>query len=110
MTYDLSDALSLSDGYEGMPALECSHSHPWLLEESSASLARSRASQSVISSMGDFDFLDFRIMYTAAPHHVGSAKDWYWHGCETNCKAFEYLKEVRTWLDAHPSEIVVIWA
>lgn len=47
-------------------------------------------------------FLDFRVMFTAG--------DWRClHMVQSNQKALTYLHEVRTWLDAHPTEIVAMW-
>eukprot|EP00051_Salpingoeca_urceolata_P020695 m.313558 g.313558 ORF g.313558 m.313558 type:complete len:475 (+) comp19664_c0_seq6:4703-6127(+) len=56
-------------------------------------------------------FLDFRIMFSAPPAH--SAFDhhsWFClHFVESNRKALSYLGEVRTFLEAHPEEVVVMW-
>ncbi len=49
---------------------------------------------------------------TVSPHRipVAAAEDWFGlHFVETWNPALEYLKQVRLWLDAHPSEIVVLW-
>jgi hypothetical protein len=60
---------------------------------------------------GGLRFLDFRIMYSRGPGNDSSADaDWYGlHFCETNAKALTYLQTVRQWLDAHPTEILVVW-
>merc|ERR1712110_1047763 len=51
-----------------------------------------------------------RIMYTDAPGK-SSHKDWYsLHGCQSDSPALDYLKKVHTWLQAHPKEILVVWA
>lgn len=48
---------------------------------------------------GGIRFIDFRISYTQGPDRVIGCKDWYClHGCESQKKAIEYLKEVRQWL------------
>lgn len=75
-------------------------------------------------------FIDFRIMYTAGPNTSESLHgvipnrsaltalpradytdyDWYcMHFGETNHKAVTYLEAIRDWLQAHPTEIVMIW-
>eukprot|EP00939_MAST-03C_sp_MAST-3C-sp1_P004266 g4266.t1 len=49
-------------------------------------------------------FLDFRIMYES------TGKRWRClHMLETNGFALDYLEEIRQWMDAHPTEIVVLW-
>lgn len=56
-------------------------------------------------------FLDFRIMYTQAPDKDRGAKDWYClHGCQTKKTSLEYLTQLKDWLVAHPTEIVVLWS
>eukprot|EP00656_Telonema_subtile_P033615 TRINITY_DN3735_c0_g1_i5.p1 TRINITY_DN3735_c0_g1~~TRINITY_DN3735_c0_g1_i5.p1 ORF type:complete len:448 (-),score=118.01 TRINITY_DN3735_c0_g1_i5:2-1345(-) len=49
-------------------------------------------------------FLDFRNMY----EHT--SKQWYdLHMLQTNTASLEYLKQIRAWMDAHPSEVLVMW-
>ena len=49
-------------------------------------------------------FLDLRVMYES------QQKEWYGlHFLQTNNQALQYFREVRAWMDEHPSEIVVIW-
>ena len=48
---------------------------------------------------GGIRFIDFRIMYTKGPDRAFGEKDWYClHGCESQHKAIEYLKQIRKWL------------
>jgi hypothetical protein len=54
-------------------------------------------------------FIDFRIMYTAAPKSVGT-HDWYClHMVETNNKAVSYLQQAKDFLDTHKNEVLVMW-
>jgi hypothetical protein len=54
-------------------------------------------------------FLDFRLAYTAGPKNLINY-DWYSvHMVQTNKKAIDYLTEIKTWLDEHEKEVVVIW-
>lgn len=49
-------------------------------------------------------FLDFRLMWEPDKSH------WYSiHFMQSNRPAEQYLQQIRTWLDQHPQEIVVIW-
>ena len=58
-------------------------------------------------------FVDFRVDYTAPagqPSTNTSSYDWYtMHFVEGRKRAIVYLAEIRAWLRAHPTEIVVIW-
>jgi len=46
-------------------------------------------------------FIDFRMMFTS--------KDWYGlHFVQTNQKSLEYLKQIRSFMDKHPKEIIVM--
>ena len=55
-------------------------------------------------------FIDFRIMYTDAPGKSGG-RDWYClHGCQTTHTAATYLGQLKAWLTAHPTEVVVLWS
>ncbi|MEO5968352.1 MAG: hypothetical protein ABIQ95_00370, partial [Bdellovibrionia bacterium] len=52
-------------------------------------------------------FLDFRIMYSST---FATPRDWYsLHFVQSNKKALEYFAEIRNWLEAHPTEVVVLW-
>jgi hypothetical protein len=54
-------------------------------------------------------FIDFRIMYSAAPKSVGT-HDWYClHLVESNNKAISYLQQAKDFLDSHPNEILTMW-
>ena len=59
---------------------------------------------------GGIRFIDFRIMYTDAPGKSGD-RDWYClHGCQTTHTAAIYLGQLKAWLAAHPTEVVVLWS
>jgi hypothetical protein len=49
-------------------------------------------------------FLDIRIMWEQ------DKKEWYSiHFMQSKRPALEYLQQIRTWLDQHPHEVIVIW-
>jgi len=112
MTYDLSD--TLSERYEGMSAATSALLHTLTPVVAGRFIRKQGQTQGIsITDMlaGGIRFFDFRIMYSRAPDHMFGKKDWYClHGCETKRKAIEYLREVREWLEDHPTEVVVIWA
>lgn len=58
-------------------------------------------------------FLDFRIDYTAppgVPSNDTTAYDWFClHLVESRSPAMQYLQEIRDFLLAHPTELIVIW-
>ncbi|CAK9109332.1 unnamed protein product [Durusdinium trenchii] len=112
MTYDLSD--TLSDGYEGMGPVISNILHAVTPLVAGRFVREQGQTQGIsITDMlnGGARFIDFRIMYTRGPDRAIGEKDWYClHGCESQKKALEYLKDVRTWMDAHPQELVVLWA
>jgi hypothetical protein len=53
-------------------------------------------------------FVDFRLVWSKGPQKF-TPYDWYsLHLVQTNQKALVYFQEIRTWLDSHPNEIVVM--
>ena len=116
MTFDLSTRVS--DGANDMPAWVS-----WLLHEMGPIIG--------VAKVGDFikqqaqtqslnmtmqlehgaRFIDFRTMYTAAPTKGSiAAHDWYGlHMVETNTKSLQYLADAKAFLEAHPSEVLVLW-
>lgn len=104
MTYDLSTAIS-NAGIDDYPTLAGLLSEFGSLGEIGEYM-RKQATTQALSITQQLDagirFLDFRVMHTNG--------DWYsLHLVRSNRKALEYLQEVRTWLDAHPSEVIVMW-
>lgn len=112
MTYDLSD--TLSDGYEGMGPVISGILHAVTPLAGGRFIRQQGQTQGIsVTDMlnGGIRFIDFRMMYTQGPGRAIGEKDWYClHGCESQRKATEYLKQIRSWLDEHPKELVVIWA
>jgi len=110
MTADLSTALS--DGYEGMGPFISKLLHkvtPEIAGRFIRAQGQTQGLKLVEMLEAGVRFVDFRIMFTQPPTS-GGHKDWYnLHGCESNHPALDYLKEAKTWLDAHPKEIVVFW-
>ena len=111
MTYDLST--TLSDGYEGMGPVISKLLHA-VTPAVAGSFVRTQGQTQGINITAMLDagirFIDFRIMYSDRPLGIFD-RDWYClHGDQTKQTALTYLKEVRTWMDANPGEIVVFWA
>ena len=110
LTYDLSTTVS-DGGYDDSNDLS-----KFLHGASQFGLVPSRwirkqAKTQILDITGQLNngirFIDFRTMYTST---LFTHKDWYsLHFVQSKRKALEYFKEIRVWLDAHPSEVVVIW-
>ena len=61
---------------------------------------------------GGVRFLDFRIQYTEPPKNSATQTDadWYClHFVQSQNTVLTYLQQVRAWLVAHPTEVVVMW-
>lgn len=58
-------------------------------------------------------FVDFRTIFTAPPDRSGvnqSEYDWYGlHFVQTFARSMTFFHEIKTWVVAHPSEVVVLW-
>jgi hypothetical protein len=111
LTYDLSTVIS-DGGIDGHAALAAAmHIGSSRLPNLDAlEFARKQAQTQVLNITAQLDagvrFLDFRVMYTGAAGN----KDWYsLHMLQSNELAMNYFHEVRSWLDAHPTELVVLW-
>ena len=108
MTYDLSSALS--DGYEGMPEPVSKILHsltPLVAGQFIRDQGRTQGTNITAQLEGGLRFLDFRTLLSGAK---GGKMDWFClHGCQTNHPSLDYLRQVRSWLDAHPREMIVIW-
>lgn len=111
LTYDLSTVIS-DGGIDGHAALAAAmHIGSSRLPNLEAlEFARKQAQTQVLNITAQLDagvrFLDFRVMYTGAAGN----KDWYsLHMLQSNELAMNYFHEVRSWLDAHPTELVVLW-
>eukprot|EP00298_Acanthocystis_sp_HF-20_P018123 c21905_g1_i1.p1 GENE.c21905_g1_i1~~c21905_g1_i1.p1 ORF type:complete len:525 (-),score=225.27 c21905_g1_i1:36-1610(-) len=103
LTYDLSDRVS-DGGLDGETELSAIlNMFPnfflggWIKEQ-----AQTQALNITSQLDNGLRYIDFRIMYTTG--------DWYGLHCvQTNQKAIVYLTQIRQWLDAHPTEIIVLW-
>uniref|UniRef100_A0A6B2L5C7 Phosphatidylinositol-specific phospholipase C X domain-containing protein n=1 Tax=Arcella intermedia TaxID=1963864 RepID=A0A6B2L5C7_9EUKA len=105
LTYDLSTIISLGADDSSPELSEILH----LASEigiTPSSWIRNQSKTQGLSVSQQLDsgvrFVDFRIMYTS--------DDWYsLHFMQSNHKAVDYLREVRSWIDSHPKEIVTLW-
>jgi hypothetical protein len=116
MTYDLSTTISDN-------ANDISQTLAWILHELAPILnileigefVRTLAVTQGLNITQQLDagirFLDFRLTYSAkALHPSTDPYKWYClHLLESNAKAIDYLRHVRSWLDDHPTEIIVLW-
>eukprot|EP00929_Paragymnodinium_shiwhaense_P001067 TRINITY_DN101295_c0_g1_i1.p1 TRINITY_DN101295_c0_g1~~TRINITY_DN101295_c0_g1_i1.p1 ORF type:complete len:465 (+),score=47.19 TRINITY_DN101295_c0_g1_i1:111-1505(+) len=111
MTYDLSDAVA--EGYEGLGPVVSKILHtvtPVVAGRFIREQGQTQGLDIVAQLNAGVRFIDFRIMYTDTPDKLFSHKDWYnLHGCQSKSPALEYLKNVHTWLEAHPKEVLVFW-
>lgn len=107
-TYDLS-ATPSEGAIDGQPLLS------WILHEF-ASLTpgkwiRSEAHTQGLNVTAQLDngmrYVDFRIMEDNSSKTVDQ---WYsLHFVQSNHLALDYLRQIRTWVDAHPQEVIVMW-
>ena len=116
MTYDLST--TTADNTNDLPA-----SVAWLMHELAPELGaagvgglfRDMAQTQALSMKSQLEtgirFFDFRITFSAPPDKGSLAKkDWYClHSVESNNNAMSYLRQIKSFLDLHPKEIVVVW-
>jgi hypothetical protein len=111
LTYDLSTVISDGgiDGYDALSVvLHDLSSLPVAEKVDALRFARAQAQTQGLNVTEQLDngvrFLDFRVMFEA---QLG---DWYsLHMVQSNQPAMTYLQQVRAWLDAHPTELVVVW-
>jgi hypothetical protein len=109
-TYDLS--LRTSDGgADGDPTLaKILHDFHAIVPGSIESFIKDQAvsQTSNITTMLDngIRFIDMRIMYEYSDSHP----DWYsLHFLESNNPAMTYFTQIKDWMEAHPSEIIVMF-
>lgn len=111
LTYDLST--TISDGAEDISQVISSLLHDFGFGIGGFIRNQSRTHQMSITEQlnSGVRFLDIRVEFTAPPKEASFRKhDWYAiHFVESRQTAMEYLKEVRLWLDAHPTEVIVMW-
>lgn len=110
MTYDLSTTVS-EGGWDASSVIA------WILHEfptlTPGSWIRTEAHAQGINLTQQLNagvrFIDFRVMYDNA---TSTAKQPGWrslHFVQSNGFALDYLKSVRAWMDAHPTEFVLLW-
>ncbi|GMI52228.1 hypothetical protein TeGR_g11119 [Tetraparma gracilis] len=107
LTYDLSTTVSDAgiDDYDELSKIL--HLFSGLIPGQIEDFIRQQAKTQALSITQQLDngvrFLDFRNMQE-------SSGDWYsLHCLQSNNPSLTYLKEIRAWMDLHPSEIVVMW-
>lgn len=112
LTYDLS--LEVSDGgIDNHDELaQILHNHDKIVPNAGADYLRQQAQTQALTVTEQLDngirFLDLRMMYEYSARRDG--KDWYsLHLLQSNKPMIEYLTEIKDWMDAHPTEIVVLW-
>eukprot|EP00996_Jenningsia_fusiforme_P001072 NODE_197_length_2801_cov_21.947311_g180_i0.p1 GENE.NODE_197_length_2801_cov_21.947311_g180_i0~~NODE_197_length_2801_cov_21.947311_g180_i0.p1 ORF type:complete len:444 (+),score=63.35 NODE_197_length_2801_cov_21.947311_g180_i0:1416-2747(+) len=110
LTYDLSEVVA--QGANDIPVWLSDLLH-LLPKHLVGPYVRSVAQTQVLTVTEQLDngirFLDCRIMRTAGPDRLLDPEWYSLHFLESRQKATVYLQQVRDWLNAHPTEIVVIW-
>lgn len=117
MTFDLST--DLSDGFEGLGPLVSDLLHA-VTPIIAGGFIREQGQTQGLNMTQQLDagirFIDFRTMYSSPPSPIGGGvragpKDWFGlHGCQTRHTSLSFLQQARSWLDAHPKEIIVVWS
>ncbi len=112
LTYDLS--LEVSDGGidDHDRLAKILHNHDKIIPNAGADFVRQQAQTQALTVTQQLDngirFLDLRMMYEYSARK--DKKDWYsLHLLQSNKPMLSYLTEIRDWLVAHPSEVVVLW-
>lgn len=112
LTYDLS--LRVSDGgIDGHDKrAEIMHRYQRMMPNELADFIRQQAQTQYLNVTMQLNsgirFLDLRTMYEYSSE--GGDADWYsLHFLQSNKRMIVYLKEIRDWLLAHPTELVVMW-
>ncbi len=118
ISYDLSLTIS-SDGIDQFNTLndwlrKLSIVHPGEVEEFIRLQAQAQKLDIVQQLDNGVRFIDFRIMRERLVYvdddNDGNSNDWFSIHCMQSTRpALDYLQSIRTWMDDHPSEIIVIW-
>jgi len=110
LTYDLSTTVSEGGIDELYKLAELLHNKTDLIPDFIEDFIRTGAQTQDLTISQQLDagvrFLDVRMMleYTDDP------PQWYsLHMMQSTSKSVEYFREIRSWMDAHPSEVVVMW-
>ena len=108
LSYDLSLTVS-EGGIDGSAELaNLLHDHTHIIPNDAEDYLRIQAATQGLTItqqlLSGIRFFDLRIMYE------DNLKDWYsLHMVQSNVPSIDYFKEIRTFIDSHPKEIVVLW-
>jgi hypothetical protein len=113
MTYDLS--ATVADGANDLPAAIADILHNYGNLSGIGDFVRMQATTQPLNITQQLDagirFVDFRVMWSAAPTAPTAAPHaWYnLHVVQSIHTAASHLRAIRAWLDAHPTEMIVLW-
>lgn len=110
LTYDLSTKVSDGGIDEMYKLAELLHNYTAVVPDVIEDFIRSGAQTQDLTISQQLDagirFLDVRMML----EYSDESPEWYsLHMMQSVSTSLEYFKEIRTWMDAHPSEVVVMW-
>jgi hypothetical protein len=110
LTYDLSTTVSEGGMDEALRLAELLHKATPVVPDFIEDYIRSGAQCQDLSITQQLDagmrFLDIRMML----EYSDSPSEWYsLHMMQSRAPSLQYFAEIRRWMDAHPSEVVVMW-
>jgi len=110
LTYDLSTTVSEGGMDEALRLAQLLHKATSVVPDFIEDYIRSGAQCQDLSITQQLDagirFLDIRMML----EYTDSPSVWYsLHMMQSRSPSLEYFKQIRSWMDTHPSEVVVMW-
>merc|ERR1719223_743124 len=104
MTYDLSETIAAGgiDDHDVLSKVLNDFGHIPAIGDYIRQQAQSQGLTVTQQLDAGVRFLDFRIMYTGGAWRS-------LHCVQSNGIATDYFKEVRAWMDAHPTEVIALW-
>lgn len=110
LTHDLSTTVSEGGMDDALVLAEILHNYTTIVPNGIEDFIRQQAQTQDMDVFQQLDagirFFDFRMMM----EYTDSAEPWYsLHMVQSMDLASVYYQQIRQWMDAHPSEIVVLW-
>ena len=111
LSYDLSTETSDGGIDDSLVLAEILHTFSSIIPNSIEDYIRQQAQTQALSITAQLDngvrFFDIRLMYQ---YSDSISKDWFsLHFMKSNFPSTKYFREIKTWLDDHPKELVVLW-
>jgi hypothetical protein len=116
LTYDLSQRISnagIGAGMEEVVSLIL-HYQSWIEQTALGEFIRTQAQTQRLNITQQLNagvrFIDFRVMWTSVGTVHNATFNWYsLHMVQSNQVAVQYFKEIRQWMNEHPTEVLVIY-